>query len=558
MQFHIPYADYSSKYGTKRLALYHAFYDSIASGVLEAGARLPSTRELARMYGVSRGTASQVYDMLAAEGYVIGGVGKGTFVAEQPPRRGPGNVSGASSILGAAGLSEVSTASTDLASSGESTASTVVGGSASSPTALAIPDSRPYLLADWGKRLAKLQGWKDEAGDGNFAAGGGRPRQIEVDFGVWQPGVEFPDKEWRRYLNAESRMLADAHQVNASTPVARPIPAPVLGDPQLRANIAQYLRRARGIVADPDQIAVGNGSMQALALTAMLFINPGDRIVVEHPGYWRAIKAFEALGGVCIHAPVDGEGIVPDEWEAKLLLATPNRQFPTGAVLSLARRRELLGWAARHNALIIEDDYDSEFRHRGQSLEPLKVLDREERVIYVGSFSNTLPSHVRIGYAVLPPPLVHLYARAKALFDPHPGNLLEQRTLAAWMQGGDYERHLRRMKRAHSKKFQLLREQLHNQLSMLFDWVEGDAGLHLFGWWRGSASSYVQYRTACLAAGISWSDTSLQSHNQDCNVRYGAYFRFPHLSEEHIKQGVSRMAEIGRNCGRVADQVTGC
>ncbi|MBJ6360356.1 PLP-dependent aminotransferase family protein [Paenibacillus sp. GCM10012307] len=486
MQFHIPYHVYTEKYATKRLSLYNALYDSIVSGVLAVGTRLPSSRELAAMYQMSRGTVSQVYDMLSSEGYIAGGVGKGTFVAFQPLDGGADHAPGRSE----------------------------------------------YLLADWGERLNELQGWKEEEAAGVQADG-----EWAVNFGARGTETAFPDKEWHRFLYAESRKLADPNRLRSRSRVS------TLGDDGLRESIAQYLRRTRGIAVDAQQIAIFNGSMQALALTAQLFINPGERVVVESPGYGGAVRAFQALGGVCLHAPVDSEGIIPVDWDAKLLFVTPNRQFPTGAVLSLERRQELLTWASRHNALIIEDDYDSEYRYRGKSLEPLKVLDREERVIYVGSFSNTLLSHVRIGYAVLPASLVRLYARAKALFDPYPCNLLEQRALAAWMQSGEYERHLRRMKRMHGRKFKLLREQLISRLSGLFGWVEGDAGLNLFGWWRGDGEDYLTYRLACRKSGIYWPETSIQGEDGTA-VRYGAYFRFPHLSEEQILYGVSKMEEV--------------
>lgn len=171
--------------------------------------------------------------------------------------------------------------------------------------------------------------------------------------------------------------------------------------------------------------------MQAIALAAQLLLNPGDRIVMENPGYAGAARAFQAIGGICVHAPVDGHGIIPDDWDAKLLMVTPNRQFPTGSVLTLERRQQLLAWATERNSLILEDEYDSVFRHRGKSLEPLKALDREGRVIYVGSFASTLLPHIRIGYAVLPLSLTPLFTRAIALYEPYPSNLLEQRTLAA-------------------------------------------------------------------------------------------------------------------------------
>ncbi|MBN3525833.1 PLP-dependent aminotransferase family protein [Paenibacillus apiarius] len=485
MQFHIPYHVYTDKYPSKRLALYHAIRDCITSEVLVMNTRLPSSRELAALYGVSRGTVSQVYDMLSSEGYITSGVGRGTFVSFQSPKQ----------------------------------------------RSHEFPHLGVYLLSDWGNRLDELKGWRTENIWDHHCEG----LRI-VDFQAFGPDSQwFPDKEWNRCLYAQARLLANNEQKHTDIST--------LGDESLRESIAQYVRRARGIAADADQIAVFNGSKQALALTAQLIINPGDRVVVENPGYTGAVKAFQALGGICVHAPVDAQGIIPDNWEAKLLLVTPNRQFPTGAVLTMERRQQLLAWASENNSLILEDDYDSVFRHRGKSLEPLKVLDREGRVIYVGSFSSTLLPHVRIGYAVLPASLIQLFSSAKTLFEPYPSNLLEQRTLAAWMQSGQYERHLRRMKRVYGRKFKLLRELLTSRLSSLFMWIEGDAGLSMFGWWRGSAEQYIKFRSRCFEAGIRWSDTSVQEMAHG-SIRYGAYFYFPRLSEEAMVYGVNKMREI--------------
>lgn len=486
MQFHIPYHMYTQKYPSKRLALYYAIRDCIASGVLVMDMRLPSSREMAALYGLSRGTVNEVYDMLSSEGYVTSGVGRGTFVTFQPPKPRPPELS----------------------------------------------RQDVYLLSDWGNRLNEQQGWRAE----NITDHRCEERRM-VDFQAFGPNSQwFPVKEWNRCLYAQARLLANSEHQHAGIST--------LGDASLRESIAQYVRRARGIAADASHIAVFNGSMQAIALAAQLFINPGDRVVMENPGYAGAARAFQAIGGICVHAPVDGQGIIPDDWEAKLLMVTPNRQFPTGAVLTLERRQQLLAWASERNSLILEDDYDSVFRHRGKSLEPLKALDREGRVIYVGSFSNTLLPHVRIGYAVLPPSLTPLFARAKTLYEPYPSNLLEQRTLAAWMNSGQYERHLRRMKRVYGRKFKLLRELLTTRLSSLFTWIEGDAGLSLFGWWRGSVEQYIRFRSRCLEAGIRWSDTSVQDTAPD-SIRYGAYFYFPRLSEDAMIFGVNKMQEIG-------------
>lgn len=501
MQFHIPYHSYLAQTSSKRLALYQAIRDCITSQVLTVDTKLPSSRELAALYGLSRGTVSEVYDMLASEGYITSGVGRGTFVSFQSPRQR---------------INE-------------------------------LPHQELHLLSDWGVRLQELQEQQKEQSEKSekilVQIGAG---QRTVNFQEFGPGTQaFPEKEWNRCLYAQARFLTNDER--------RSRIGSTLGDETLRDSIAQYVRRARGIAAKASQIAIFNGSKQALALAAQLFINPGDRVVVESPGYKGVIDIFLALNGSVIHAPIDGQGIIPDKWKAKLLFVTPNRQFPTGAVLSMERRQQLLAWASENNALILEDDYDSVFRHRGKSLEPLKVLDSEGRVIYIGSFSNTLLPHIRIGYAVLPTSLVEVFASAKAAFEPNPSNLLEQRALASWMNNGQYERHLRRMKRIYGRKFKLLQELLTAKLSSWFQWVEGDAGLSIFGWWNGTDDQYVQFRSNCLAAGIRWSETCIEEqHAAGSRIRYGAYFYFPRLSEEEIIYGVNRMQAIGFDLGQAS------
>jgi GntR family transcriptional regulator/MocR family aminotransferase len=303
--------------------------------------------------------------------------------------------------------------------------------------------------------------------------------------------------------------------------------------------------------------------------------------VAETPAFRGVRHTVYASGARCIDAAVDVQGIVPADWDARALFVTPARQFPTGAVLSLERRQVLLRWADEHGATIIEDDYDSEFRHRGKSLEPLKVLDRSERVVYIGSFTKTLLPGTRIGYAVLPPALVGPFARAQQVTaGAYPVNLLEQRALAAFMTSGEYERHLRRMKRTYSRKFHLLAQLLHEHLSRWFDWVDGDAGLHLFGWWRGSTASYAAYRQRCATLGVRWAEAegpaagggvaglaaadadgvtcaaaavvtgaaaSVPGEGGDrCEQpRCGVYLNFPHLSEEELTRGVLLMRRAG-------------
>ncbi|MFD0694244.1 PLP-dependent aminotransferase family protein [Paenibacillus sp. GCM10027628] len=492
MDFHIPYHTYIDQYPSKYAALYHALHDAIVDGKLEPNTKLPSSRELAVSYGISRGTVNQVYDMLIAEGYLEAEVGRGTYVVYQGGKEERG------------GRLE-----------------------------------KPVRLSEWAMRIrekkADLDVWTGERRRGfHRTEDAGIETQAVISFQIGHPHMnDFPREMWNRCVYEQVRRMTESPQEEAY--VAE-------GHYALREAIAQHLKRMRGIDAPPERIVIVNGSMQAIALLTQTLVNPGDPVIVERPGYQGAIHAVMAAGGVPVPGFVDGQGLVPQPWDARLLFVTPSRQFPTGAVLGLERRRQLLSWAAAQGAVIVEDDYDSEFRHRGRPIEPLKVLDQEGRVVYIGTFSKTMLQDLRIGYVVLPEALHDAFVAAKRLFEPHPSGLLEQRSLAAFMASGGYERHLRRMRRVYASKFLLLQALLQEQLSTLFEWVESDAGLHLFGWWRGDPRTYAGYAAACRAAGVEWSDAGFYGLPAE---RAGACFGFSHLTEAEMRRGVEIMRQVG-------------
>ncbi|WP_189019918.1 MocR-like pyridoxine biosynthesis transcription factor PdxR [Paenibacillus marchantiophytorum] len=472
MEFHLPYDAYRMKYASKYAALYHALHDEILESRLPLHTKLPSSRELARLFGLSRGTVNQVYEMLIAEGYLQADVGRGTYVVYASGQRKKDEL-----------------------------------------------EEQAIRLSDWGERVRA-----EERGRGQ----GKEPDCPDhISFRMGHPHLdEFPRELWNRGMYEQVRRMTESPQEEAFA---------AEGHEALRLAIAQHLRRMRGIDAPPERIVIVNGSMQAIALLTQVLVNADDPVVVERPGYQGATRAVLAAGGVPIHAEVDGQGLVPQPWNARLLFVTPSRQFPTGAVLGLERRQQLLRWAAEQGAVIVEDDYDSEFRHRGRPIEPLKVLDQEGRVVYIGTFSITMLQELRIGYVVLPKALVGAFVAAKRLFEPHPSGLLEQRSLATFMASGGYERHLRRMRRVYASKFLLLQGLLQERMSTRFDWVESDAGLHLFGWWRGNAASYASYAAECREAGVTWSDAASYGLPPG---RAGACFSFAHLTEDEIRRGV--------------------
>ncbi|GIP38988.1 GntR family transcriptional regulator [Paenibacillus sp. J31TS4] len=382
------------------------------------------------------------------------------------------------------------------------------------------PAGAPLALSAWGRRVSGLP--SRVAG----SPGGGVP----ISFDTGEPDLAaFPRAQWARCLYAEVRRSFEEPLTGAFA---------AEGDRSLREAIARHLGRHRGIRAAAADIVVVNGSMQAIALLVQLLVDPGDRVVLEEPGYGGFRSAVEASGGRPLPAEVDARGIVPADWDARLAFVTPGRQFPTGCVLAMERRQAILQWAARMGGFVVEDDYDSEFRHGGRPLEPLKALDREGRVVFIGTFSKTMLPQLRIGYAVLPPGLREAFVRAKRLYEPHPSGQLEQRALAAFLNSGEYERHLRRMRRLYSRKHDVLAGLLAKKLSAVFELVPSEAGLHLFAWWNRSAGELARFQALCREEGVGWVDPAPYFQGEP---RPAAVFGFSHLTVEELEEGVARM-----------------
>lgn len=249
------------------------------------------------------------------------------------------------------------------------------------------------------------------------------------------------------------------------------------GDPQgtepLRRAIADYVNLERGARATADRVLVLTSSQQAMSLCATLLFDPGDGIFLEDPAYYGARKAFEAAGLDCVPVRVDRQGVVVDHilaepQRAKAVFLTPSHQFPTGATLALDRRLALIEWAARHQAWIIEDDYDSEFRYAGKPTACVQGLDPHGRTIYIGTFTKSLFPGLRIGYAVLPPSLVKPMTVARTLLDGHTAPMA-QLTLARFMEGGHFGAHVRTMRGVYAERLDALAGLVRKHLS---DFVE--------------------------------------------------------------------------------------
>ena len=364
----------------------------ILAGTLPCGARLPPTRALAEELGVARQTVVLAYERLASEGYVRARTGSGTYVAPDLPDAAPASA-------------------------------------APPPTAASSLSARGQRLADVPATASSR-----DNGLGTLLAGG-----------IPAPDL-FPTQAWAR---CSTRILKNLSSELTGYP-------PPQGYPELRVQIAAHLAATRGLLADPANIVVTAGTQQALRIAAELLLDPGDTAWVENPGYIAGRGALLAAGGVLIPVPSDAEGLdvatgIQLAPTARLVLVAPSHATPLGGALPIARRLALLDWAGRASAWVLEDDCDSEFRWTGHPLPPLATLDRAGRVIYCGTFSKTLAPALRLGFAVVPAPLVAAFVRVGTLMD-RGIDTFNQAVLAEFMRQGLLAPHIRRMRTEYARR----------------------------------------------------------------------------------------------------------
>ncbi|MFC8301091.1 PLP-dependent aminotransferase family protein [Micromonospora orduensis] len=295
-------------------------------------------------------------------------------------------------------------------------------------------------------------------------------RQPAYDFRLGTPDTGlFPLGTWRRLVAGELRASTVRHGYRAPD-----------GHPDLRAAIARYAGLARSVRARADDVIVTHGAQQALDLIGRIMIEPGDRVAVEEPGYPPARRLFHSLGAEVVPVPVDDEGLdvgaLPGD--ARLVYVTPSHQLPLGTPMSPARRAALLDWVADRDAVIVEDDYDTEFRFSARTLDPLQALDRTGKVVYVGTFSKTLLPMLRLGFLVAPASLRHALLAAKQLTDWH-GDHTNQAALARFIDSGELSRHIRRATRVYAERRALIDTALRDDFAEWLVPVPSTAGLHL-------------------------------------------------------------------------------
>ncbi len=434
-------------HGPKYAQIVRALAAAIRTRRLRAGATLPSTRRLARDLQCSRNIVILAFDQLRQEGRILVRARAGTVVASQV---GPAESSAATGVAG--GPDRVS----------------------SPPRG---PSAAGAALVACARTARRATVWQ---------------RNVHVDF---MYGLCAPDPQLLRALR---------RQLGASLASLGPGYGDSSGDPRLRTEIAARLVRARGVSRTADHVVVTNGAQQAFDLCARILVAKGDCVAVEDPGYEAAHAAFEAAGAVVEPVPVDARGLDPASLprrRTRVAYVTPSHQFPTGVVLAPDRRQNILAWARRQGAYILEDDYDGELRYGSAPARALAGSD-DRHVIYCGTFAKALFPSVRLGYLSLPDALVEPVRQAKWLLD-RGSSVLLQRAVAGLMASGAYDRHMRRLQRRYSAKRQTLIRALRTHLGSHVDVTGAEAGYHLVVWLPREAAPHVNAIVAdCRRRGV--------------------------------------------------------
>ena len=352
------------------------------------------------------------------------------------------------------------------------------------------------------------------------------------DFAVGIPDAHlFPRTTWRRFLASEWRTPLAQHARYGN-------PA---GHSGLRAAIARHVGLSRAVRADPSDVIVTQGAQQAFDMIGRVLIGQGTCVAVEDPGYPLVQRLFRSLGAGVVGVPVDEEGLQVEAIprQASLVYVTPSHQFPLGMAMSFRRRAALLTWAERRGAVVIEDDYDSEFRFDGRPLDPLQSLDRTGRVIYVGSFSKVLLPTLRMGFLVAPASLRTALLTARQLTDWH-GDLTAQAALARFIDRGLLARHIRKVMRVYAARHARILESIERRCSRRLRVIPSAAGLHLAAVAVGAAPNIRRVADRARSRGVRvgvLSDYSLGAPSEaGVVIGYGA------IPSSRIDEGLRQLA----------------
>ncbi len=388
------------------------------------------------------------------------------------------------------------------------------------PAPPAVPQAPQDLpLSAWATRA--LSGGVDDAG-GDYA----------VDFRVGQPVPElYPEAAWTAALARQAgRLGRRTEEGKVSDP---------LGPLETRRALSAYLNAARGARVTPEMVMLTGGTQSALDALARVFLEPGRVAAVEDPTYPGARAALSATGAAVAPVAVDEGGLQPAQLptQATLLYLTPGCQYPTGVTLGAARRAELIAWARRGNAFVLEDDYAADLHHTGRPLPVMQGL-APDRVILLGSFSKSLAPATRSGFLVAPPPVLRVLARTRPLTDRAPGTL-DALALADVLDSGAYGRHLRRARQVLAHRQEVMLTALAEALP---GWeVQGAAaGLHVYvrlpgGLGEAHVVEVAARRGVALSPVAPLSATGGQG---------AVLLAFAHLTPEAIRHGIRRLSSL--------------
>jgi GntR family transcriptional regulator/MocR family aminotransferase len=373
-----------------------------------------------------------------------------------------------------------------------------------------------------------------------------RPAELDFRTGLTDSS-SFNYETWRRLT---------ARELQASV-VGKAIPGDPAGHPGLRQAIARHIGTSRGVEAGPEAVTVTNGTQQALDLVARVLVAPGEKVAVEDPSYQPPRLLFESQGLQVVGVPVDDEGLVVDALppDARFVYVTPSHQYPLGMAMSLPRRIALLAWAERHDAAIIEDDYDSEFRYGGRPIEPLHTLDTNGRVVYVGSLSKSMLPTLRLGFVVTPPPLHEAVHSAKFVTDWHTP-LPAQGALARFIDEGWLARHVRKMRSVYRERHQTLLEGLAAELTDDLAVIPSAAGLHVSALaTRLSVDQVEQVARHAQAAGVGLQ--RLSWFRVERPALAGLAFGYGGIAADRIGEGLRRVRRAFDHVNATAGDVDG-
>lgn len=398
------------------------FQRAIHAGQFRPGQRVPSTRALAKELRVSRIPVLSAYELLIEEGYFEPFVGAGTCVSRSIP---------------------------DAFSPPER------AGAALSPTIAKDSEARRAV----SRRAAALQG----------------PAQ------AWLRGCRgctdlehFPIRIWAKLLNRHSQRLSRDMMGYGGT----------MGYAPFREAIAEYLGAFRAVKCQPSQILVTTGSQQALQIAALALLDPEDEAWIEEPSYPGTLQALKVASASVVPVPVDGRGLdveygILHANRARAAFVTPTHQYPMSITMSPARRIQLLSWAARNGAWIVEDDYDSEFRYGSNPLASLQQLDTGERVIYVGTFTKVMFPTLRLGFAVIPADLVATFLDVRNSVDTVSTPVLQQMAMTDFIREGHFARHIKKMRAVYMERRQAMVQAIREHAAGVLEVAGDEAGLYV-------------------------------------------------------------------------------